>query len=501
MPEAKSPTGDSSALTPDAGAVIPRMSLGEQGVLGLVVRNRRIIEEAQAAFRYPAFIQTVQEMRNNPTVGSAMNVYRMLISRVTWDFNPPVDASPTDIARANAVKSMMDDMEHSWGTFIESVVPYLEYGFGINEKVLRRRLTRNGSKYNDGLVGIRKLPTRSQETIQEWRFSDDGANLVAVAQSLRNLENGYRFQSRTNDHGFLEMDRDKFLLFSASSTKGNPQGNSIFKTIYLAFKQMTVLQEQELVGIAKDVQGMLKIGLPPQYLSPDASPSDKAVADAFKQIIDNYNAGTQRGLLVPVVNDPDTKLPMFTYDLMDAKGLAKYDTEAVIKRLQGDILSALSVDILKLGENAGSFSLADAKTSVLTLAIDYRLKEIKEVLNSDLRRTLYTINGWSTERMGEFVYSDIEEVSLEEFSKAIQRVASTSMIEVDRAVLNRIRSVLKMPLKPDDEPVDKEALSATLTGQITSAGDGMAVGTTGDGTSKNPTNGKDRSSSNSNNKA
>lgn len=501
MPEANSPTGDSTtALNPDAGAVIPRMSLGEQGVLGLVVRNRRIIEEAQAAFRYPAFIQTVQEMRNNPTVGSAMNVYRMLISRVTWDFVPPVDASPADIARANAIQSMMDDMEHSWGTFIESVVPYLEYGFAINEKVLRRRLTRNGSKYNDGLVGIRKLPTRSQETIMEWKFSDDGADLVAVAQSLRNLENGYRFQARTNDHGFLEMDREKFLLFSASSTKGNPQGNSIFKSIYLAFKQMTVLQEQELLGIAKDVQGILKIGLPAQYLAVDASPEDAAVATAFKTIIDNYNAGTQRGLLVPHVVDTETKLPMFTYDLMEAKGQAKYDTEAVIKRLQGDILSALSVDILKLGENAGSFSLAEAKTSVLSLAIDYRLKEIKEVLNSDLRRTLYEMNGWATDKMGCFEYSDIEEVSLEEFSKAIQRIASTSMIEVDRPVLNRIREVLKMPLKPDDEPVDKEALSATLTGQVTGAGAGMEVGTTGDGTSKTPS-GKDRSSSNKDNSA
>jgi len=499
MPDAVSPAGDSS-LASDAGVVIPRMNLGEQGVLGLPIRNRRIVEEAQAAFRYPAFIQTVREMRNNPTVGSAMNVYRMLISRVTWDFVPPVDASPTDIARANAVKSMMDDMEHSWGSFIESVVPYLEYGFAINEKVLRRRLNRNGSKYNDGLVGIRKLPTRNQETIEEWRFDADGEELIAVAQSLRNLENGYRYASRLNDHGFLEISRDKFLLFSASSTKGNPQGNSIYKSIYLAFKQMSTLQEQELLGIAKDVQGILKIGIPPQYLAANATPEDAAVATAFKTIIDNYNAGRQRGLLVPHIVDDQTKQPLFTYDLMESKGQAKYDTEAVIKRLQGDILSALSVDILKLGENAGSFSLAEAKTSVLSLAIDYRLKEIKEVLNTDLRLTLYQMNGWDTSKMGEFVYSDIEEVSLEEFSKAIQRVASTSMIEVDRDVLNRIRQVLKMPLRPDDEPVDKDSLSATLTGQVTGASEGMEVGTSGDGTSKKPS-GKDRSSSNNDNSA
>jgi hypothetical protein len=60
-----------------------------------------------------------------------------------------------------------------------------------------------------------------------------------------------------------------------------------------------------------------------------------------------------------------------------------------------------------------------------------------------------------------FVYSDIEEVSLEEFSKAVQRIFSTSAIEVDRAVMNRIREIMGVPAKPEDEEVDKESLPAT----------------------------------------
>jgi hypothetical protein len=56
--------------------------------------------------------------------------------------------------------------------------------------VLRRRLKKNGSKFNDGLVGIKKLAPRSQETIRGWVFSDDGADLIKVEQSLQQLENG-----------------------------------------------------------------------------------------------------------------------------------------------------------------------------------------------------------------------------------------------------------------------------------------------------------------------
>lgn len=503
MPKAKkAPKGvDSTASNPDSDVTIPRIRLGEQGVLGLRTSNKRVLEETQRAFRYPEFISTVNAMRNNPTVGAAMNVYRMMISRVQWDVVAPKGADEKTVARAALVRTMMDDMDGSWSQFIESVIPYLEYGFGINEIVLRRRLKRNGSKFNDGLIGIKKLPPRSQDTIVGWVFSEDGSDLVKVEQSIANVENSYRFANRTNRDGKLEIDREKFLLFSASATKGNPEGNSIYKNIYLAFKQLTLLQDQELIGIAKDVQGILKIAIPPRYLDPNASPEDKAAVEAFQTIIDNYNAGTQRGLLVPNMIDPESKLPLFTYDLMESKGSAKYDTEAVIRRLQGDILSALSVDILKLGaEGSGSFSLAESKSSVLALAIDYRLREIAEVLNSHLMRMLFDMNGWDTTHLPLFVYSDIEEVSLEEFSKAVQRVFSTSAIEIDRSVMNRIRGVFGVPLKPDDEKVDKESLPATMTGQFSKSGDGMEVGTTGDGTAKKQS-GKDRSSSNANNSA
>lgn len=501
MPSDQAKAVDSTTLNPDEGSTIPRIRLGEQGFLGLKTSNHRILEETQQAFRYPAFITTVNEMRNNPTVGSAMNVYRMMISRVQWDVEAPKGADEKLLKRTELVRTMMKDMEGSWSSFIESVIPYLEYGFAINEIVLRRRLKKNGSKFNDGLVGIKKLPTRSQETICGWVFSEDGSDLIKVEQSLLNIENAYRFQHRTNDNGKIEIDREKFLLFSASATKGNPEGNSIYKNIYLAFKQLTLLQDQELVGVAKDVQGILKIAIPPRYLDINASPEDKAVVEAFQRIIDNYNAGTQRGLLVPNMIDPEAKLPLFTYELMESKGGAKYDTEAIIKRLQGDILSALSVDILKLGaEGSGSFSLAESKSSVLALAIDYRLKEIAEVLNSHLMRLIFEMNGWDTANLPKFTYSDIEEVSLEEFSKAVQRIFSTSAIEVDRHVMNRIREIMGVPIKPEDEEVDKEALPAKMTGQFSKAGDGMEVGTTGDGTSKTPS-GKDRSSSNANNSA
>lgn len=499
MADNKTPEGASEALSQDEGNTIPRIKLTEQGFTGLRTSNGRILDEANQAFRYPNFIKTVHEIRHNPTVGSAMQVYRMFISRVNWRVVPHKDANEVETERARLVGTMMHDMDGSFKSFIEEVVPYLEYGFGIHEKVFRRRLKRNGSSYNDGLVGLKKLAPRNQETIEKWVFNETGADLLGVEQNISNVEDSYRFQNLKNENGLIPLNREKFLLFTASGNRGNPQGNSIYKSIYMAYKILSLLQEQELIALAKDVQGMLKIELPPEYLSPEADATQKAVVQGFQNIIDSYNKGEQRGLIVPMMYDEGN--PLFKYELMVDKASSKYDVEAIIKRLQSDILCALNVNILQLGSTGtGSFSLADAKTSVLALAIDYRLREIQAVLNDDLVKQIYELNGWDKEHMAQFVYEDVEQISLEEFSSAVQRIFAVGAIEQDRAVMNRVREVFGVPPKPDDEPVDKEALPASMSGKTSKSGEGMKSGA-GDGTRKDALSGSgDSSTANKENK-
>lgn len=490
---------NTAGLAADSDATVPRIRLGEQGFIGLKTSGKNILEEANRAFQYPAFYKTVNEMRNQPTVAAAFNVYKMLISRVKWQVEAPEGASEQQKARAKFVQQCFSDMETSWGSFISDVLTYLEYGFSIQEKVYRRRLRRNGSRYNDGLVGLRKIAPRGQDTISKWYFSDDGRDLVAIGQNIQVLENAVRYANLKNEDGVVEIDRNKFLLFTADATKGNPQGRSLLKPIYLAYKRLELLQDQELLGIAKDLAGIPLIQIPPKYMDPNASPEDKAVYDMCKKIVDNLAAGQQRGLVFPKMTDPESKLDLFSVSLLERKGQGA-DLDPVIRRYQADILVALSVDVIALGQgDGGSFSLADSKTNLLTLALSHRLNEIAEVLNTDLIPQLFALNGWVDEELPKAVPGDVEEVSMEEFSKLVQRVASVGLVEVDRAILNKVREVLGVPPKPADEPVDKENLSTNTS----NSGKGMEPGTTGNGTAKigGKSSGRDNSAANSENAA
>jgi hypothetical protein len=482
----------------DDGAVIPRLALKETGYLGIKTSSGQIQAETNRAFQFPQFHKTIAEMRANPTVGAAMNVYRFMITRPSWSVKPPVGADAKQVGRAKLVESMMHDMEDSWETFIHSVVPYIEYGYGIHNIVPYRRLSRNGSRWNDGLVGIRKLAVRNQETIVKWVFDADNRNLVKVEQSISHLENSWSSTLPTNDNGNIDLPRESFLLFSASATSGNPQGNSVYRNIYLSYKQLTMLQDNQLLSVAKNAAGVLKIEVPAAYLQGDASPDGGVAAEGFQKLIDGHNKGTNRGLLVPQQIDFESKLPMFDYSLMEEKGNARNNVESIIKGLQNDIAIALSVDVLRLGaDGTGSFSLASAKSSILALAIDARLKEIRSVLNRHLMRFIFEMNGWSVEELPTFEYTDVEEIDWETAGKFIQQVVSVGALEMDRMVMNRVRTIFGVPPLPEDQTVNEDSLGPNMTGKETMAGEGMK--TAGDGTSKKP-GGKDASAANANNK-
>lgn len=501
MPESNStPNGVAiGSLSPDADITIPRIKLSETGFSALKTRVGRMHEEANRAFTYPAMLKVVAEMELSPPVSIGLNAINMLINRAEVYVVPTVGATDKEKDRASYLLSCLHDMESSWQSTMQSISTYLKYGHQVSEIVLKRRLYRNGSKWNDGLVGLRGLKSRPQNSIVKWNFDESGRNLVSLSQSISNVENSYRFRNLMNDEGLIEIPREKFLLFRADPASDNPEGNSILRAAYLAHKQLTLLTENMLVGVAKDASGIPVIKLPPEYMAADASDAHAAVYTMCKTIVDGLADGTQRGIVFPVMYDPESKLPLFDVSLLEQKGGKVYNVESIIKGLQETILSVLSCDAVKMSSgDAGSFSLQDGDTNMLAMNVSYRLSEIANTLNKELVPVLWAANGWEPSSMPVIKFKDISSVSLDEFSKYCQRVMSVGGLEMDRGVMNKIREVGGFETLLDSSPLDKENLSTALAGKSSSSSEGMAVGVTGDGTSTSP-GGKDSSVQNNDN--
>ena len=501
MADTNTPTGDQALTTTDKDVTVPRIRMGDVGFSAVKVRNGHIYEEANRAFAYPAMLKVVSEMKYSPPVAIGLSAINILMNRADVYVEPVIGETPEDKKRREFLATVLHDMDSSFQTTMQGISTYKEFGHAVVEIVMRRRLYKNGSNYNDGLVGLAGLKNRPQNSIAKWNFSEDGRKLESVSQSITNLENSARYAKLTDENGFIVIPREKFLLFRADPNSDNPEGNSILKPAYLAYKQLSLLSDHMMLGVSKDVSGIPFAELPPQYMAPDASAEDQAVYTAVKKIVDSMANGTQTAVVMPKIIDPETKQNLFGFSMLEPKTGKAYDLPAIIKMLQNNILSVLSCDSITMGaDKGGSLSLQDSATNMLALQVAYRLSEISNTMNQELVPLLWRMNGWSTEKLPKIKFKDVSSVSLEEFSKYIQRVMSVGGLEMDRGVMNKIREVGGFELLPEDKPIDEDNLSTTLAGKSSSAGAGMEVGVTGDGTSKSPTK-KDSSANNSDNKA
>lgn len=464
-----------------------RLRMGEQGYLGLRISNDQIYEEAREELRWPKSIQTYYEMANDATIASALSLFEMMISRVKWSVRVDKDASPELQKRAKFVEQCMHDMDHSWFAFIKEVTSCFTYGFSVHEKVFRRRLRKNGSKYDDGLVGLKKLPIRSQTTISKFLFDENGRELEYVVQDLTFVPDAQRYASLLQQHpnGELKLQRNKFLLFRTDVARDNPEGKSPLSKVYVSWRYMQEIKEQEAIGITRDLAGMPTLYLPPRYMSADASPEEAQVYEYYKRVIRNIQMNEQSGLILPQMFDPESRQPLFKFELMGTQGGKSYDTNKIITRYSNEILQALFADLLKLGQDSvGSYSLADSKSSIMAMAIESRLKEIQDVLNKDLMRQLFEVNGWSVEELPEFVYGDLDEVDIDKFSQAIQRIKAVGLIAPTAGNVNYIAEVVGLPDRIETT-MSQDELNELLGPAESRSGDGMAAGGI-NGTSKSP---------------
>lgn len=498
MADTNTPTGQET--TADAGVTKPRIRLGEVGFSALRMRNGQLQEEANQQFRMPNLARVVSDMSYSPAVSIGLGAINTLISRAQVYVEPVVGETVTDKTRREYLLSVLHDMENSFQSTLQNINTSKEWGHQVSEMVFRRRLLVNGSKYNDGLIGLVKLAHRPQATIAKWNYDETGRNLVSISQSIANVEDSYRFKSQTDENGYIVIPREKFLLFRSDATSDNPLGSSCLKSCYLAWKQLTLLEDHMMTGVAKDTSGIPVARIPVQYMAVDANDSDKAFFSNIQAILDNIADGTAKNIILPSSVDENGK-EAFHMELLEQKGGKAYDLPLIIRQLQANILSVLSADSITMGaDKSGSMSLQDSDTNMLALRVSFLLSQISDTFNQHLVPLLWRMNGWSAERLPAIKFKDVSSVSLEEFSKFLQRVMSVGGLEMDRGVMNKIRDVGGFELKPEDDPIDEDNLSTTLAGKSSSAGEGMAVGKTGDGTSDKP-GGKDNSVDNKDNKA
>jgi hypothetical protein len=462
--------GDNAAL---------RLRMGEIGQTGIITLGGQVgLETDRWELQWPYCINTYTKMANDPVIAPALYLVKMMIARAKWKVKVPRRASPQQKQRANYLKQVMGDMDHSWFSFVRDAASFDTYGFSVHEIVLRPRRKRYGSKYDDGLVGVQKLPTRAQETISKFNYDKDFRELESIEQAYYTNNDSSGLPTSAVTNATKTIPRYKFLLFKNASRKESPLGQSPLMAAWPAWKYMTSVKEFEAISIATDSRGLKVLYIPPEYMTEDASESQKEIYSYYQQVMNGLHRSEQSGIILPNAYDSDSREAMFKLELLGVQGQKTVDPDIVISRYAKEILTCLFADSLHLGQGSGgSNALAVTKSSLVGMYVESKLMEIKDQLNHHLVRLLWEQNGWDLTDVPEIEYDGLQEADLDTFSKFIQRIGAVGYLPKTVEVVNEILDEMGLDPYPEDTPIEDLNLPEDVSGSGEGLSEGLPSGT------------------------
>ncbi len=406
----------------------------EYGKQGLQHWNGMVDEEFLRSLRGSSGVKVYREMADNDDmIGASLFSMEMLIRQVPWDResggNHPMDEECREF-----LLSGMEDMDVSWTDFISEVLSFLTYGWSYHEIVYKRRggnskRKETNSKYNDGLIGWRKLPLRSQDTLERWEYEGD---------DLRGM-----WQSAPPNYEKIFIPLEKALHFRTKSRKGNPEGRSILRNAYRSWYFKKRIQELEGIGIERDLAGL------PVLITPEgfdiSSPENLPQKLMAERLIRTVKRDENEGILLP--HGWDLKL-------LTTGGSRQIDTNETIGRYNTAIATTMLSDFVTLGhEGVGSYALSSDKTALFASAMGAFLDVICQVMNNQAIPRLIDLNGDKFRHISDYpklVHGDIESRNLEELGNFLKTATGAGIITPDETLEDHIRREACLPERDPD---------------------------------------------------
>jgi hypothetical protein len=387
-------TDQVSPTAQQAGPTVVRMGSAspfkEIGQYGLQRSGGYITEDFVTALHGQRGARKYREMLDNcAVVSAAMTAITMLIRKVDWDVEP-FSEDTEDTERAERIQEMINDMSVSWEHVLSEVLNCIPYGSAPMEIVYKKRegakkLPGDSSRYNDGLIGWRKLALRGLETVLRWEFDDETGNVTALVQNP------------PPNFPIITIPVERLLLFQIECDKGNPEGRSLLRGAYFDWIILKRLIELSAIGIERDVNGIPVIKAPANVVNG----TDATALANTKAIGENLRMDEQACVVLASEVDQDTKAPLWSMELLQSAGAKQYDIDAFIQRHEQRILMVIGLsDWITIGhEGTGSRALVDPKIDMSAQMLDGIMDNIAEVFTRHAFPRLFALNGWPLDRM------------------------------------------------------------------------------------------------------
>lgn len=403
-------------------------------------------------------IETYKEMANNDDIIFAMlYAIEMLLRQTKFNFEPASDKA-VDKEAAEFVDGCLNDMQATWQDTLSEILSFITYGWSYHEIVYKRRCGRSkdprySSKYDDKLIGWRKLPVRSQDTLSRWEYDP-------VTDELKGM-----IQVAPPDYTEVLIPIEKALHFRTRSAKENPEGRSVLRGAYKSYYFKKRIQEIEGIGVERDLAGFPVLKAPPNCNIWDDDEESKAMLARAEAIVTSIRRDSQEGLVIP---------DGWEISLLSAGGKRNFDTNQIIERYDKRIAMTTLSDFILLGQQStGSFALSSDKTELFGTAMGTYLDIVCDVFNTQAIPRLIDLNAEHFSGFTNYprmTHGDIEDVDITALGGFLQQVVGCGALVPDEGLDDYLRQAAHLPERTADY------IPATPPVEDTSGSEGESAG-------------------------
>lgn len=404
-------------------------------------------------------IQKFREMRDNDSIiGAVMYAVEQTLRDVEIKIKP-ADDSEESKKEVQFLESVFEDMDHSLDDHISEALSALTYGFAWFETVYKvrggdSRNPKKSSKFTDGRIGIRKITIRAPWTINRFEVDKETDEILGVWQDV------------TWGKPRVMIPINKSIYYRTTSLNNDPSGRSVLRNAYVPYTYLNKIQAYEAIAIERELHGVPVGRMPAEYLSEDASDNHKALRAAFEQILRDLKKNEQGYALLPsdLYVDADgkpTNQRLMDLELITANGSRSIDIDPVVKRYQHDIARSLMAEFLMLGSGSGSYALSKSKTDLFLRSLESYINTIVDVLNRQLVKPLWELNGLPYETMPKLVAGDVAPHDLKELAAYLRNLNGADISVADQPkTVAELMAIAELPFEEDKYVADLEERKA-----------------------------------------
>lgn len=432
-------------------------TLTEVGISGLKRFSGFVQEEFVRDLTGRKGMRVYREMKDNSAmVGACLGAIEGICRQVSWHVKPVSDDS-ADVAAAAFVESCLHDMSSTWTDTLSEILTMLPFGFAFHELVYKKRAgdSNDGarrSKYTDGLIGWRKLPGRSQETVFNWDFDPEGG-----VQAMNQLA--------PPDYSMRKIPIEKALLFRAKTEKGNPEGRSVLRNAYFSYYCAKQISIAEGIGIERDLNGLPVVWIPYECMLPTATAEQKQTYEDYKNMVRNIRRDEQDGMVMPMAFDTKWGHKLYDVTLLNSSGRRFFDTLAIRSAYERAMAATMLQDLVFMGSPNTLLYKGTNTPQMFAVGLEGWLDSIADVLNDHAIPRLLRLNAMPVESSPKVFHGEVQATNLGLLGTFLLQAFQSGMpLFPDEALEADIRRKAGLPQKGDQAAVGPEGGNTGLPG-------------------------------------